>query len=129
MLGQGQAPTRRRAFGYRLLVRPISHEGVRVEEPEVRGNLVWGSTVIRYHGTPLTPIDAMLRSFKGRHAMVSFDHPEQLAEACETCQSIVLDNGAFSAWRRGEQHDFEGYIAWADKWLKHPAVDWCVIPD
>jgi hypothetical protein len=85
--------------------------------------------VIKYHGTPLTPIDAMIRAFKGRHAMVSFEHPEQIGEACERCQSIVLDNGAFSAWKKGESHDFEGYVAWATHWLKHPAVDWCVIPD
>lgn len=85
--------------------------------------------MIKYHGTPLTPVDAMIRSFKGRHAMVSFEHPEQLAVACEVCQSIVLDNGAFSAWKKGEKHDFDGYVAWAEAWLKHPAVDWCVIPD
>lgn len=85
--------------------------------------------MIRYHGTPLTPIDAMLRAFKGRHAMVSYERPDQIAEACEVCQSVVLDNGAFSAWRKGETHDFNGYAAWAETWLKHPAVEWCVIPD
>lgn len=85
--------------------------------------------MIRYHGTPLTPVSAMLESFKGRHAMVSFDRPDQIAEACEVCQSVVLDNGAFSAWKKGERHDFEGYVAWADQWTKHPAVEWCVIPD
>jgi hypothetical protein len=26
-------------------------------------------------------------------------------------------------------HDFDGYVAWAELWLKHPAVDWCLIPD
>jgi hypothetical protein len=85
--------------------------------------------VIKYHGTPLTPIDAMIRSFKGRHAMVSFDRPDQIEEACQVCQSVVLDNGAFSAWKKQERHDFDGYVQWAEHWLKHPAVEWAIIPD
>jgi hypothetical protein len=85
--------------------------------------------VIHYHGLPMTPTDAMLRAMKSRHAMVSFEHPEQIEAALEVCQSVVLDNGAFSAWTQGRPHDFEGYFAWASKWLRHPAVDWCIIPD
>lgn len=85
--------------------------------------------VIHYHGLPMTPVVDMLRAMRGRHAMVSFEHPEQVAEAAEVCQSIVLDNGAFSAWRQGKTHDFAGYIEWAAHWVRHPAVDWCVIPD
>lgn len=85
--------------------------------------------MIKYHGTPMTPVDTMLRAFRGRHAMVSYANPQQIEEACEVCQSVVLDNGAFTAWKKGESHDFDGYIAWAEHWLKHPAVEWCVIPD
>jgi hypothetical protein len=77
----------------------------------------------------MTPVMDMLRAFRGRHAMVSYEHPEQIAEAAEVCQSVVLDNGAFSAWVQNRTYDFDGYIAWAAQWLKHPAVDWCVIPD
>lgn len=85
--------------------------------------------MIRYHGTPLTPVETMIRAFRGRHAMVSFERPDQIAEACEVCQSVVLDNGAFTAWRKNRTHDFDGYVAWVDMWIRHPAVDWCVIPD
>jgi hypothetical protein len=85
--------------------------------------------VIHYHGTPLTPAADMLKCFKGRHAMVSFEHPEQIEVAAEICQSVALDNGAFSAWKQRKPLDFDGYLQWAQKWLKHPAVDWCVIPD
>jgi hypothetical protein len=66
---------------------------------------------------------------RGKHGMVSFQRPEQIEAAAEICQSIVLDNGAFTAWRKGEKHDFDGYREWAANWLKHPAVDWCLIPD
>ena len=85
--------------------------------------------MISYHGLPMWPGQAMLRSLKGRHAMVSYERPDQIEEAAEICQSIVLDNGAYSAWRQGATHDFAGYQEWCKHWLKHPAVDWCVIPD
>lgn len=85
--------------------------------------------MIHYHGLPMTPVLAMLRAMKGRHAMVSFEHPEQVAEAAEVCQSVALDNGAFSAWMQKKPYDFDGYYEWCGKWLKHPAVDWAVIPD
>lgn len=61
--------------------------------------------------------------------MVSFEDPRQIEEAAEICQSVVLDNGAFSAWRAKRKYDFDGYVDWAMHWLKHPAVEWCVIPD
>jgi hypothetical protein len=85
--------------------------------------------MIHYHGLPMTPAADMVKAFAGRHGMVSFEHPDQIENAAEVCQSVVLDNGAFSAWKQKKAHDFSGYAAWCDKWLKHPAVDWCVIPD
>lgn len=85
--------------------------------------------MIHYHGLPMTPSLAVLRAMHGHHAMVSFERPDQIAEATEVCQTIALDNGAFSAWRSGKPHDFEAYQNWVGDWLRHPAVDWCVIPD
>jgi hypothetical protein len=85
--------------------------------------------MIHYHGLPITPVLAMVRAMQGKHAMVSFEHPSQIAEAAEICQSVSLDNGAFSAWKNGRSYDFGGYVEWARHWLRHPAVDWCVIPD
>jgi hypothetical protein len=77
----------------------------------------------------MTPVADMVKAFAGRHAMVSFEHPEQIEVAAEVCKSVVLDNGAFTAWKAGRKYDFGGYIEWVKKWLKHPAVEWCVIPD
>jgi hypothetical protein len=88
-----------------------------------------GATVIHYHGTPLTPTMDMLRAFAGRHAMVSYYEPRQIEHVAEVCQSVSLDNGTFPAWTAGEQPDFQGYLEWAVHWLRHPAVDWCLIPD
>lgn len=85
--------------------------------------------MIHYHGLPITPVIDMLRAMRAHHAMVSFEGARQIEEAAEVCQSVVLDNGAYSAWRAKRPHDFQGYLAWATEWLKHPSVDWCVIPD
>lgn len=85
--------------------------------------------MIHYHGTPMTPTLDMIKSFTAKHAMVSYAEPRQIEIASEICQSVVLDNGAFTAWRQQQNYDFEGYVEWALKWVKHPAVEWCIIPD
>lgn len=85
--------------------------------------------MIHYHGTPLTPVADMIKSFAAKHAMVSFEHPEQMDVSAEICQSVVMDNGAFSAWKQNKPYDFTGYVSWVDAWHRHPAVDWHIIPD
>ncbi len=85
--------------------------------------------MIHYHGTPFTPNGDMIKSFTAKHCMVSFERPDQIEIAAEICQSVVLDNGAFSAWRQEKKYDFDGFAEWAALWVKHPCVDWCVIPD
>jgi hypothetical protein len=77
----------------------------------------------------MTPALDMVRAFAGKHAMVSLEDPRQIEVAAEICQSIVLDNGAFSAWRQGKAYDFGGFSAWVEQWIRHPAVEWAVIPD
>lgn len=85
--------------------------------------------MIHYHGTPMTPTPDMVRAFPGKHAMVSYENPQQIAIACEICQSVVLDNGAFTSWKQGKAYDFDGFAQWASEWIRHPAVEWAVIPD
>jgi hypothetical protein len=86
--------------------------------------------VIRYHGTPITPDAAAVQILKGRHGLVSFEHPEQVGLVAEVCQSFTLDNGAFSHWRAGKgEVDCEAYAAWVRDWHRHPGFDWCLIPD
>lgn len=85
--------------------------------------------MIHYHGLPLTPIVDMVKCFTAKHAMVSYEHPEQIEIAAEVCQSFVVDNGAFSAWKQGKEYDFRGYADWAARWARHPGLDWFIIPD
>jgi hypothetical protein len=83
--------------------------------------------MIHYHGTPITPLTE-LYSVAGRHFCVSHAHPQQVRQVHDVGQSVLLDNGAFSAWKVGRPTDWPGYYAWCDQWLDFPTT-WAVIPD
>lgn len=87
--------------------------------------------MIHYHGTPCGGRrEDVARFLAARHAMVPFGGSEDVCTVAEVCQSFVLDNGAFSAWRSGNAvEDWSGFYAFVDEWRRHPAFDWAVIPD
>lgn len=83
--------------------------------------------MIHYHGTPITPV-AALAELAGRHFCVSHAAPQDVARCHMIGQSVMLDNGAFSAWKIGKATDWPAYYEWCDKWLDYPTT-WAVIPD
>lgn len=82
---------------------------------------------IHYHGTPITPT-VRLNDMSGAHFCVSYAARQQVEHCHKIGQSVMLDNGAFSVWRRGIAPDWPGYYDWADRWLDYPTT-WAVIPD
>lgn len=82
--------------------------------------------MIHYHGTPVTP-RAALAPMAGRHFCVSWAASGDLEWALKHGASVMLDNGAFSAWTRGQTMDWPAFYAWAAPHLRHP--HWAVIPD
>lgn len=82
--------------------------------------------MIHYHGTPITPRVKLL-DMRGRHFCVSFAHPCDLETCLEIGQSLMMDNGAFSAYTKGKPMDKLGFYAWCEEYLAHP--NWAVIPD
>lgn len=82
---------------------------------------------IHYHGTPVTPQE-VLYSIAGRCFCVSYARPDQVEHVHRIGQSVMLDNGAFSAWKRGHNPDWRAYYEWTDRWLNCPTT-WAVIPD
>lgn len=86
--------------------------------------------MIHYHGTPIggSRQDAA-RFLIGRHALVSFAYPDDLPIVADVCQSFVLDNGAFTAWKQGKPLDVDGYKKWVLEWCRHPGFEWALIPD
>lgn len=86
--------------------------------------------MIHYHGSPISGDNASKGKFyRGRHACLSFYYQTDVGVALDNCQSVILDSGAFSAWKKGETIDFDEYLEWVHKIGNHPAVDWALIPD
>lgn len=84
-------------------------------------------TVIHYHGTPITPRSVLL-DLRGRSFCVSFAEPRDVEVCHEIGESVMLDNGAFSVWRRGLAPNWVKYEEWCARWLEHWTT-WAVIPD
>lgn len=82
---------------------------------------------ICFHGTPITP-HAVLYTLAGKCFCVSHARPDQVERVHEIGSSVMLDNGAFSAFTKGKATDWPGYFAWCDRWLDYPTT-WAVIPD
>jgi hypothetical protein len=58
--------------------------------------------MIHYHGTPIggSRLDAS-RFLAGRHAPIPFARQDDLGIALEVCQSVILDDSAFTLWGAG----------------------------
>lgn len=82
--------------------------------------------MIHYHGTPITPAEQFLR-MAGRHFCVSFAQDQDLKKALLVGQSVMFDNGAWSAFTRKAPFDYDGLLAWLDPVLHAP--HWAVVPD
>lgn len=86
--------------------------------------------MIHYHGCPVSgPSDMCGRFYARRHIMVSFAYPQHIETVAELAQTFALDNGAFSSWKIGKPLDVAGYEQWVREWCRHPAYDFCLIPD
>lgn len=83
--------------------------------------------MIHYHGTPISGSNEVLLRMAGRHFCVSYAAPRQLETCLSIGQSVMLDNGAFSAFTAGVPFDEAGFLAWAEPCLAHP--HWAVVPD
>ena len=82
--------------------------------------------MIHYHGTPISPMKA-IETMGGKHFCVSYARPDDLKRCLRIGQSLMLDNGAFSAKTKGLPFDRDGFYAWVEPLLAHP--HWGVVPD
>lgn len=87
--------------------------------------------MIHYHGTPIGGSrQDCARFLVGRHALIPFSRQDDLGTVLENCQSFILDNSAFTHWKKGYGRvDFDAYFEWAKSLFRHPGFDWCLIPD
>ncbi len=83
---------------------------------------------IHYHGADITPV-RHLESLHGASFCVSFQYPRNAERLHSIAESLMLDNGAFTIWRKsGGSIDIEAFWAWALPYLDCPTT-WAVIPD
>jgi hypothetical protein len=99
------------------------HDAVRAGD-EGEGRVV----TIHYHGTPITPTQLLTVDLAGACFCVSHAQPQQVRQCHAVGQSVMLDNGAFSAWKRGHEPDWNAFYDWVGPWLDYPTT-WAVIPD
>ena len=87
--------------------------------------------MVHYHGMSSGggTVEDALRLSAGRHVFVSYADAGRLEVLSKVCSTFALDNGAYSVWRSGKEYDFGGYERFVREWHRHPAYDWCVIPD
>lgn len=96
----------------------------------VRSRGCWRSSVIHYHGLPITPDTAAVEAIQAGHAFVSFAHPGQMGLAVAACQSFALDCAAYTAWKQGTPiTDWTPYYTFAEAGKRQPACDFAIIPD
>lgn len=83
---------------------------------------------IHYHGLPLTP-GKNLQFMEGKNFCVSYAtrSKAQVEFAIKHGQSVMWDNGAFSAHTKGKKLDVAAFYEWVRPKLGHP--HWAVVPD
>lgn len=82
---------------------------------------------MHYHGTPITP-RSVLHDLAGRNFCVSFSDSRDVEVCHRIGQSVMLDNGAYSAWTKGRKVDWDAWAEWAEPWLAYRTT-WAVLPD
>ncbi|HHG9429833.1 hypothetical protein [Enterobacter hormaechei] len=87
--------------------------------------------VIHYHGTPVWGDAGNVHriAVNGAGAFISYARADQLAVSIKYARSVAIDNGAFSAWKRGLIIDWQKFYQWLIPHYHHPKVSFFVIPD
>lgn len=77
------------------------------------------------------PVCDRERVYGGRNILLSYAYrPDAfLAEFSAYAASLILDNGAFSAWKGGFELDEQGFYQWVSKAVGLPNVLWFFFPD
>lgn len=99
---------------------------------------------VHWHGGPIwgdriTPSEDLIKAlYRNGCALVSYARPDQVKKIAAIDCKLVLDNGAFSTWRKASGDDCQPGTEW---WKKHWAayydfvggwfsrIEWFIIPD
>ena len=89
------------------------------------------SDVVHYHGTPIwgNKGEVLKHAIKGSGAFVSYARPDQIKQCLKSASSIGIDNGAFSAWKRGLKIEWTEFYQWLMQYYFYDNVKFFIIPD
>lgn len=87
--------------------------------------------VIHYHGTPIwgNKGEVLAACVRGGGAFVSYARPDQIKQCLNQADSVGIDNGAFSAWKRGLEINWTEFYQWLGRYYHHKSVSFFIIPD
>lgn len=71
--------------------------------------------MIKYHGTPLTPIDVFTSALQNKNCLLPFPRPDNQKLANDICDKIILDNGAFTMWTKQKKPNWDEFYRWVEK--------------
>lgn len=83
--------------------------------------------MIKYYGTPLTPNSVFDEVMPNRNSLIPYPNPQNLSRALEKCEKVIIDNGAFTLWRKGGVIDWDKYYAWIEDIFYN--IEFFFIPD
>ena len=83
--------------------------------------------MIKYHGTPITPMSVFKDAVSDKNVLISFAHSGDLNRALKYCNKICLDNGAFSFWTKGKTPNWSNYYKWVEE--NYERIEFFIIPD
>ena len=83
--------------------------------------------MIKYHGTPITPKLAFDTYMTDRNVLVSYAETRDLGRALKFCNKIIIDNGAFSMWRKQKTVDWDNFYKFLEP--LHDRIEFFFIPD
>lgn len=89
------------------------------------------SNLVHYHGTPIwgNKGEILKHAISGAGAFVSYARPDQIKICLSHAKSVFVDNGAFSAWKRGLKIDWTEFYLWLLKYYHHENFSYFIIPD
>lgn len=84
-----------------------------------------------FHGTPVWGDKGSVHriAVSGAGACVSHYRPDQLRASLEYASEVMLDNGAFSYWKNGQNPEWMRFYEALDEVYDHPRLKFFVIPD
>ena len=88
---------------------------------------------VHYHGGPIWGGDELIKAlYRGGGALVSYARPDQIRKIAALRCKLVLDNGAFSTWKKAPENidwraHWAGYYDFVGEWFSR--IEWFIIPD